>query len=431
MAALAGLVWLGAWPARAAEPARLVLEVATADAEAVRAAVERELDELQPPPTGRLTIREAAAEGVAVVFVVFDAGDGRRLERFLEVNAKPDVRLEEIALLVANVVRDDAASIQLPPPPPVAPPPVVVAPSAAPPTACPRAALRTVGVDVLPRVGTSSSASGRAATRRLSLNVLGGLAAGLEGLELGGGVNVLGRYACGVQLAGAGNVVTGNVHGAQIAGAANVATGTVTGVQLAGLVNVAGRVRGLQLGVVNVARSSDVSIGLFSYLQEGRTHVDAWVAAESGIAAVALKHGGAYWHSLYGVGGKLTIGEAGGADFVGVLGYGVHGTPHRRLSVDVDGLYHFIHRFDDDDHLAHQFQLRALLGFRLTRAVAVFAGPSFNVMLAESDESFSRAPSFARVAAVGEDRRLDLWPGIVAGVTLFEDRFAAQKEATR
>jgi hypothetical protein len=78
-------------------------------------------------------------------------------------------------------------------------------------------------------------------------------ARGAAGVQLSGAVAVAVGHFKGVQLSGATNVVDGSVSGLQLSSATNVATRRLDGVQLTGAFNYAGQVRGLQLGVVNVA----------------------------------------------------------------------------------------------------------------------------------------------------------------------------------
>lgn len=105
------------------------------------------------------------------------------------------------------------------------------------------------GGDVLPFVGTSSYTHGRD-VRNVSVNLLGGLARGVEGFELGFGVNVLTGYLDGVQVAGVGNVVLGRVSGAQISPGFNWAGATSDGVQLSTAFNyVDGAFEGVQATV--------------------------------------------------------------------------------------------------------------------------------------------------------------------------------------
>src|SRR5262249_31047725 len=108
-----------------------------------------------------------------------------------------------------------------------------------------------VGADLAPGAGTSAF-QGTSAIRTISLNPLAGLSRGLRGLELSGLLGVDRAFACGVQVAGGLNLVGGPVEGLQLAGGVNVAAGALHGVQAAGGYNHARGVRGQQLGVVNV-----------------------------------------------------------------------------------------------------------------------------------------------------------------------------------
>lgn len=72
----------------------------------------------------------------------------------------------------------------------------------------------------------------------LSLNVFAGVTGGVDGIELGGFVN-MNRYTMnGLQASGFGNIVNGEVNGMQLTGFFNFANSYTTGLQGAGFVNV-------------------------------------------------------------------------------------------------------------------------------------------------------------------------------------------------
>ncbi len=130
--------------------------------------------------------------------------------------------------------------------------------------------VRPIQFSVWPNIGTNRGMSG-ATVNQVSFNLLAGYARGLEGFELGLGVNMerrdvkgfqfaglanlVGRHTNGVQLAGGlnhtmrsfeglqlagfGNTVWDTLSGAQIAGGANVVKGGMQGTQVAGGCNVA------------------------------------------------------------------------------------------------------------------------------------------------------------------------------------------------
>ena len=84
-------------------------------------------------------------------------------------------------------------------------------------------------------------------TTNLSLNIIAGYHTKLDGLELGGVLNIKGVEARGVQLAGVGNIVGGDVDGFQISGGLNAVGRNVEGFQISGGLNaIGGSVQGFQ-----------------------------------------------------------------------------------------------------------------------------------------------------------------------------------------
>jgi hypothetical protein len=249
------------------------------------------------------------------VLLVVRLGDDKTAQRVIELPADPALASETIALVVSNVLRDEASgllaelrakarvtigsasasgsvvittapaasasatpSVTPPPPTPattpattsaVTPPPIASAPPR-PLRPCEQVPEPTWwGVDFVPYAGSSTSDAGRHGVRALSFNAVGGIARGLRGFELGGVINLESDFVCGTQLAGAANVVggpviglqmagalnlaDGPVRGAQLAGGANLATGDLDGVQIGGGLSYAWNVRGAQIASVNVA----------------------------------------------------------------------------------------------------------------------------------------------------------------------------------
>ena len=107
----------------------------------------------------------------------------------------------------------------------------------------------------------------------LSINLIAGVSAATEGIEIGGianinrkhmyGVqvaglgNIVGDDAAGVQVAGLGNIVGDDAHALQVAGLGNIAGGKVYSGQVAGLANIAGG----HVGGVQVAGIGNIAVG--------------------------------------------------------------------------------------------------------------------------------------------------------------------------
>jgi hypothetical protein len=96
--------------------------------------------------------------------------------------------------------------------------------------------VRDVQFSAWPNVGTNKEMSG-VVVNKVSFNLLAGYARGLEGFELGIGVNMERRDVNGVQFAGLANLVGRNTNGVQFAGGLNHTMRTFEGLQLAGFGN--------------------------------------------------------------------------------------------------------------------------------------------------------------------------------------------------
>jgi hypothetical protein len=104
-----------------------------------------------------------------------------------------------------------------------------------------------------------------------SLNVIGGMNPAVQGVELGGLVNVTSDQMKGFQAAGLVNVVGDHIDGFQTAGLVNVVKQDSRGMQAAGLVNVAGGgIHGQAAGLTNISRGTvqGQAAGLFNIAQD-------------------------------------------------------------------------------------------------------------------------------------------------------------------
>jgi hypothetical protein len=95
---------------------------------------------------------------------------------------------------------------------------------------------RPIQLSLLPGASTNGPIAGTV-VNEVSVNILAGYARGLEGLEIGGGANLLSRDMRGLQVAGVGNLVGGTVRGVQLAGGVNHSMRAMKGLQVAGFSN--------------------------------------------------------------------------------------------------------------------------------------------------------------------------------------------------
>lgn len=96
---------------------------------------------------------------------------------------------------------------------------------------------RAFQVSFLPFLGSNRLVSGML-TNRFSLNVLAGYSGGVNGVEIGGLVNMVRGEMKGLQIGGFGNIVGGHAEGVQAGGFFNLTTKKMTGLQTAGFANV-------------------------------------------------------------------------------------------------------------------------------------------------------------------------------------------------
>lgn len=137
-----------------------------------------------------------------------------------------------------------------------------------------------VQLSLLPSIGTNRLTSGHS-ENSISLNLISGYNAGLDGVEVGSTVNIIRQNAHGLQLGGVGNIVGGRVVGLQAGGVFNNVRGSVKGIQAAGVYNmVMDTVSGVQAaGVYNIVMDSVRGIQVAGVFNNTSGSVDGLQAA--------------------------------------------------------------------------------------------------------------------------------------------------------
>jgi len=150
---------------------------------------------------------------------------------------------------------------------------------------------KPVQLSLTPGLGTHGRMNSQV-VNKVSLNIIGGYTFGMNGVELAGifnidrkdvryvqaaGIfNVVGGKVKGVQLAGIQNTDLDSVSGVQAAGISNVVRGSLSGVQLAGIANVVTKdMKGVQgAGIVNVVWGKTGGVQLAGVVNKSRKAVD-------------------------------------------------------------------------------------------------------------------------------------------------------------
>lgn len=281
----------------------------------------------------------------------------------------------------------------------------------------------------------------------------------MEGGQVSGLVNVAGGEVWGGQVAVGGNLAFGNGRGVQLAGLLNIAEGSFTGLQVSatanrtdaamrgaqvavgvnatetlkglqlglinlagdvtgtqiGLINVGNEVRGLQLGLLNIAEDVSVPIGALSIVRKGRLAFEVW-ADDIAPVNVGLKYGSRHVYVLLGYGAQPWKGSYRSVDFAG-LGLHLPFAPSHYLDVDLSyGMWRPQLFGDAPSH--HLGRLRAMVGWELKRRLALFAGASLNyydVPKGTEDREVSWLPQLTVERGADPDR---MWPGLLLGLRI-------------
>ena len=312
--------------------------------------------------------------------------------------------------------------------------------------------LKLAQVSLVTGLGTNKGRSS-STTNRVSANILWGKNGGVNGAEVGGLVNTIVNDVEGVQIAGLGNSVGNDVTGTQIggvfnlnrgktrgvqvggvlnvsrdvnavqaAGVLNVATESFDGLQAAGLGNVSGadsegglqigglfnintgnargqvssllnigrKVEGFQIGLINIADTvSGPAIGLISLVRKGYNRVEI-SGADLLHTNLELKLGSHQFYNIFHGGYRPEKNKE-----VWGVGYGA-GT---QLKTKKDRWTHnlellatqIIPKTNWDKKMNLLSQFRWSVDFRVGKRTSLFAGPTFNVKVKESDEPFDIA----------------------------------------
>jgi hypothetical protein len=206
----------------------------------------------------------------------------------------------------------------------------------------------------------------------------------VQGVQVAGLVNLAGGPFCGAAVAGGAHLARGagdSVHGVQIAGLANLTRGTVHGAQVAGLFNRARHLKGVQVGLVNVADTSDgYSIGLVNIVRKnGFRQVSVWEEDVTGIS-VGFKSGRPH---LYGI---LLAGFddwSATKTYSAGSGIGTQWQLGNQWSFSGEVIHQEL--FNDRwKFLGEIVRGKPSLSFRLTPHASLSAGPTFNLYSAPS-----------------------------------------------
>ncbi|MCU7548967.1 carboxypeptidase-like regulatory domain-containing protein [Chitinophagaceae bacterium LB-8] len=207
---------------------------------------------------------------------------------------------------------------------------------------------------------------------------------GFNGFQLAGVHNHTPDSVKGLQIAGVSNFSMYKTGGVQISGVANMAHGNMDGVQISGVFNYTKRLRGLQIGLINIADTSEgYSLGLVNIILKGY-HKLSFSSNDITNVNAAYKSGNRKLYSILQAGANLKENEK-----VYTFGYGLGSdwplTNWLYINPELSANYLYLGAFDYVNILS---KANLHLNFRLSRNFSIFAGPTFNAYYTDQDVEF-------------------------------------------
>jgi hypothetical protein len=210
----------------------------------------------------------------------------------------------------------------------------------------------------------------------------------MEGAQIAGTVNLANSHVSGVQVGGTANFVRRNIEGTQVAGMVNLAGEDVDGVQIAGMcnftrqtmkgtqvsafMNYAKHVKGVQVGIVNVAdTSSGVSIGFFNFVLKGY-HKLSISTNEVTNLNFAGKFGNRNLYTILSFGANI-----GKEAYTFGYGWGAQIKLYKRLSLNPELVLNQLY-LGDWDFVNGLTRFDLALNYKLNNYFTIYAGPSYS-----------------------------------------------------
>jgi hypothetical protein len=260
------------------------------------------------------------------------------------------------------------------------------------------------------------------------INITGGSA---EAIQVGGFTNISGplkgvqvsgfgniaRKTKGVQAAGFGNIadkikglqasgfmnVAGDMKGAQVAGFLNRAA-DIKGVQGGGFINIAEKVKGVQIaGFINICDTIDgIPIAPINIVRRGGYRRFEFWGNETFLMNASFKIGIRYFYTSFTLGFNPVESEFNTGTGIGV---GTNIEFIKDKSIDIEAHCYAVNSyFWKDWNYNYLNQLRVSFNYHIAEHFSIFAGPSFNILIADIiDYADEIAPSWAFTIADRKD----------------------------
>lgn len=241
-----------------------------------------------------------------------------------------------------------------------------------------------------------------------------------NGFQLGGVYNHVSGSVRGVQVAGVGNFANRKLSGVQLAGVLNFSNKEIRGIQISGVLNYTTKLKGVQIGLINIADTSEgYSIGLINIVRKGYHKLSFYTNETTHINA-AFKTGNRKCYSILFAGTHIdTLNKL----FTFGYGIGSEWALNRKRTITLNPEL-TVQQFYAGTWKPHNLNSR--LGMQLQikagKNFAIYGGPAFNLFLSDQTTGipgyrFPIQPAGYKTITISN--RLTGWWGWTAGVHLF------------
>jgi hypothetical protein len=195
----------------------------------------------------------------------------------------------------------------------------------------------------------------------------------LNGVQTAGIGNIVSKEVDGVQVAGIGNIASRRVKGLQIAGVGNIAFRKFKGTQIAGIFNYAKNHSGLQIGLINLSDSTSGTAIGLLNISKNGYKKLSFFSNDLVNANVAIKTGNANLYTLL-IAGK-NVSDTATVETIGV-GFGHDFVFSKHVAIEAEMITQYLHLGNwDNANILMRFQ--ANLEIKLFKGFAIFGGPSY------------------------------------------------------
>jgi hypothetical protein len=230
-----------------------------------------------------------------------------------------------------------------------------------------------------------------------------------SGFLVAGLFNKAQNFNGGVQLAGLFNTAQKS-KGLQLAGFCN-RSADEAGSQFASVFNVAKKVKGFQFALVNIADSSDYTIGLINFIKNGEKSLSL-STDETLFTHLDFRSGGRVLYGLIGAGYKFGNDEV---KYALDIGFGAHIINKGKFSLNGEYATQLITDTEKKFYQTDSFKI--LSGYKLNNHLRLFAGPSLNIISADVSDG-AKVNGWVLSNHISNDKLTAINVGITGGLQL-------------